>query len=84
MDLALNSCGHAPAAAPGILGNEPAEEDQVGVADDAVSIAPGYQHAPQSRRAHSGTQAGENTRGSLTFPSNLRYPVNGNQASLLV
>ena len=84
MDLALNSRGHAPAAAPGSLGNKPMGEDQVGVGDDAVSKVQGCLHAPQNRRAHFGTQARENTGGSLTFPSNLRYPVNGNQASLLV
>src|SRR5450755_1413569 len=71
-DLALNSCGRTPAAAPGILGNEPADEDQGGL------------HAPQSRRADPGTQARENTKGSLALPSKLCHPVNRDQATLPV
>jgi hypothetical protein len=70
--LALNSCGRTPAAAPGILGNEPADEDQGGL------------HAPQSRRADLGTQARENTKGSLALPSKLCHPVNRDQATLPV
>src|SRR5450755_2360645 len=71
-DLALNSCGRTPAAAPGILGNEPADEDQGGL------------HAPQSRRADPGTQARENVKGSLALPSKLCHPVNRDQATLPV